>query len=182
MTRVSVLAAVLIISGCASTSQGPHRTEGTGNGGDDRRSYEEKFRPSDYDPDLKAKKTPATVQTTPVATDTVALQPLELVAGFRVQILTTTEIDSAKARKAYAEQAFPEEWFYMEFEAPVYKVRGGNFTNKFDADMFARTLAERGFADAWSVPSRVYKNPPPPPVRQPVPHDSTTVNPGPDPR
>jgi hypothetical protein len=88
-----------------------------------------------------------------------------MVQGFRVQILSTASIDSANARLREAAEAFPSEWYYLEYDAPTYKVRAGNFLTKYEADRFAKQLIERGYKTAWTVPQRVYKNPPPPPPR-----------------
>jgi hypothetical protein len=86
-----------------------------------------------------------------------------MVPGFRVQLVATSSIDEVNTRKTQAEEEFPGEWFYIEFDPPSYKLRAGNFQTRFDADRFARTLAARGFGDAWTVPEHVFQSPPPPP-------------------
>lgn len=131
-----------------------------------RDEYERRFAPSDYDPLPNARiHSQDTVGTPhPVSSDSAGSE-LEMVPGFRVQLLTSMDIDAVNYKKTEAESIFPNEWFYIEFEPPAYKLRAGNFTTRYDADRFARMLAERGFADAWSVPTRVFKSPPPVPVR-----------------
>ena len=86
----------------------------------------------------------------------------ELVQGFRVQIYSTTDIDAAKSKKLEAESYFPTEWFYLQYDPPAYKIRGGNFLQRYEAERFVRLAAERGFGDSWAVPEKVYKQPPPP--------------------
>jgi hypothetical protein len=131
---------------------------------DDLRKYEETFRPSEFDPP------PSVVlrENTGTAKDTAAFTPSlpagsaeDFVAGFRVQIFSSTDIDEANGIRADAEQRFPGEWFYVVYEPPTYKVRAGDFQERYDADRLARTLREGGFSDSWIVPDRVFKTPPP---------------------
>jgi hypothetical protein len=126
--------------------------------------YEVSFRPSDYDP-LPSGKNGATAPGTDSGASTV-LPPVnaepEYVAGFRVQVYSSASIDDARERKSEIEALHPTEWIYLEYDPPAYKVRAGNFLNRFEADRFAKVLIEEGYADAWTVPARVVKNPPPP--------------------
>jgi hypothetical protein len=85
--------------------------------------------------------------------------PNEYVSGFRVQIFSSTDIDEANGMKVAAEQRFPGEVFYVAYEPPTYKVRVGDFLQRYDADRLARTLREAGYSDSWIVPDRVLKNP-----------------------
>ncbi len=86
-----------------------------------------------------------------------------------MQIFSSTDIDEANGVKAAAEEKFPLEWFYVVYEPPTYKVRAGDFQQRYDADRLARTLREGGYTDSWIVPDRVVKQPPvkvPPPPRE----------------
>jgi hypothetical protein len=137
----------------------------------DYRVHESDFVPSDHDP-LPAASQPAhdtvrtTTRVTRTAGDSTTTISMDLVQGFRVQVFSTLNIDLARAKKEELQLLMPEDWFYLEYDPPAYKIRGGNFTTRFDADRFARLLVEKGFVDSWSVPQRVYKAPPrrvPPP-------------------
>ncbi len=87
--------------------------------------------------------------------------PPVVVQGFRVQLFSTPEIDEANKKKVQAEAAFPDEWFYVVYDQPTYKLRGGNFVNRAGADAFAKYLTGKGFPDAWIVPEKIVKNPRP---------------------
>ena len=130
-------------------------------------NYEASFQPSDYDPE-PARSTRATAirdsAQTPSPVDTSATPQSDVVRGFRVQVFSSMRIDEAKNTKAELEGLFPSEWFYLEYDPPAYKVRAGNFLTRFDADQFAKQLAEKGYTDAWTVPARVLKHPLPPPA------------------
>ncbi len=163
-TRAFIIAMAMgILAGCA----GPKETAKPSAGTDEElKKYEAEFRPSDYDPD-PGRKPGLTGTETEDVPDTTALGPatapgLELVAGFRVQLMATTSIDEANAKKTEAEGLFPGEWIYIEYDPPSYKVRAGNFQSRVEADRFAKLASSHGFQDAWPVPERVYKQTPPP--------------------
>ncbi|MBP1691969.1 MAG: sporulation protein [Bacteroidetes bacterium] len=156
----SILALVLL-SGCGSTKE----VKGSESKAtqDEIRQFESTFQPSDYDPAKAqpADRHPRLVDTSNVelADDLAVPANQETMQGFRVQVFSTTNIDVARVRKAEFEAAFPDEWFYVEYEAPTYKLRAGNFKNRFEADRFARTLTDQGFPEAWAVPEKVFKSP-----------------------
>jgi hypothetical protein len=120
------------------------------------KEYEQRFVPSAFDVDT-SRQSVGLLPSASLGADSVGTG--ELVQGFRVQVSATTDIDSVNARKAQAEVLFPGELFYVDFDPPAYKLRAGNFLTRFEADRFARTMAARGFPDAWAVPARVFKNP-----------------------
>jgi hypothetical protein len=164
MKQLPIIAVALLLSACGSTKEAakPERTDSGYM--DDLRKYEAQFRPSDYDVEIEAilkadKENTLKEKETPAQTGQI--RPQELVTGFRVQIYSSTNIDQANEKKAQAEARFPGEWFYIVYDPPTYKLRAGNFLARFEADRFAQHLAEEGYRDAWIVPERVYKNPPP---------------------
>jgi hypothetical protein len=128
------------------------------------RKQEALFNPSQYNPDVKAFlqeefRKEALRSETPKEIANPA--PRELIPGFRVQIFASTSIDEATKQKEAAEGLFPDEWLYIVYDPPTYKVRAGNFITRFDADRFLKQSSQDGFRDAWIVPDRVYKDPPP---------------------
>ncbi len=160
---------VVFLAGCSGSKETSATRPSTGNAGSEAERYERTFAPSDHDPESQASRNPADRSHLSGinALDTAGATP-EMIPGYRVQLLATTDIDEMSTRKTMLEDAFPAEWFYVEFDPPVYKLRAGNFPSRFEADRFARLLASKGFPDAWAVPERVFKNPPPVPPR-PVP-------------
>jgi hypothetical protein len=156
-----VIIAGLVVAGCASTTE-KTRTEGTHPPEEDLRKYESDFRPSDHDPAVAVRHTTRDTARSVQDTEGNASDslPEEYVSGYRVQIFVSTNIDAAKQKKGEAEALFPHEWFYLEYDAPTYKVRAGNFLQRYEAERFARLAGEQGFKDSWPVPERVLKNPP----------------------
>lgn len=173
MRQCFVIALVLFV-GCGSSRE-TETSKGIPPEAEELRRYEAEFRPSDYDVDVKTffadlRKENERGKT---AVEPPTTEPPVVVPGFRVQMLATSEIDEANAKKTEAEAAFPGEWFYIVFDPPTYKLRAGNFLRRADADTFARSISEQGYPDAWVVPERVIKNvlprerPPQPEEHQP---------------
>jgi hypothetical protein len=153
----------VIITGCGGAKE-TVRADGEAPYAEDLHRYESQFRPSDYDEEKGQEAIITNADPDNISVPKNDLPPLveppEYVSGFRVQLYSTTSIDEINARKAEAEAMFPEEWFHVVYDAPAYKLRGGNFLQRFEADRFAKQLSARGFVNAWVVPERVLKNPP----------------------
>ena len=142
MKRIAACALLgAIVAGCSSPPEST-RISPPPSPGDALGRWEADFRPSDHD-------TASAPPLHPLAPglagdrDTLATAPppgteSELVPGFRVQIFSTTDIDEANQKKAEAEADFPAEWFYMVYDPPTYKIRGGNFVERYEAERFAR--------------------------------------------
>jgi hypothetical protein len=134
------------------------------------RENESTFNPSDYgietwDSGAAAGRTIIPVESTDPVTDLVR----DTVPGFRVQVMITQEIDRATSLRDSLFAAMPGQWIYLVYHPPYYKVRIGNYTDRFDADATLARLRKAGLTDAWVVPDRIVRNPPP----APLPRDST---------
>lgn len=160
MKRILLACALVLLAGCGGSEETSRELK--------LKDYEATFRPSDFDPPVSDffPQTLKSVAKDSVATTIHISQPLEVAQGYRVQIFAATNYDEAMKAKSDAEAQFPDEWFYVVYDAPTYKIRAGNFTERYEADRFARVLSERGYRNAWVVPEKVFKNPPP---RQPQP-------------
>ena len=163
MGKLPVVAlSALLLAGCGPSSEAM-KEDDLPEYAEDLRKYEAEFQPSDYNPDVEAileevKKSTENDQEALV--EIINTEPIEFVSGFRVQIFASSNIDQANNAKLKAEALFPDQWFYIVYDAPTYKIRAGNFLQRYEADKFAKQLAEHGYHDAWIVPERVYKNPP----------------------
>ena len=74
--------------------------------------------------------------------------------GFRVQVFATRFSRSADSVKAVLEEKGNED-VYIAFDAPVYKVRVGNFISRNEAEKMRISLVELGYDTAWIVRSKV---------------------------
>jgi len=162
--RTLIIIPVLLLLASCTPGKETVKSEESAEEMTELRRYEATFSPSDYNQNVEAIFNQAKEKIENEENPTISFpskQQLEFVSGFRVQLISSSNIDEANQMKTAAEVLFPDEWFYLVYDAPSYKLRGGNFPNRFEADRFARMLSENGYKDAWVVPERVYKNPPP---------------------
>ena len=80
----------------------------------------------------------------------------QLVYGYRVQIFASSTEQGAEKAAAGARQVFSEP-VYVEYVAPLYKVRIGDCFSRSEADALKRTAIAAGYRDAWIVESLVEK-------------------------
>ena len=77
--------------------------------------------------------------------------------GFRLQIFESSAADQAnKILKKY-DKALSDS-LYMIFEAPLYKIRYGNFITKSEAEVVKNSLKKKGYKNIWIVKSRIEQN------------------------
>jgi hypothetical protein len=122
--------------------------------------YEPEFNPSDYDADVSIVRQEEKAQREAIqiaAVTTVAIP--ETIPGFRVQVLFTQDIEQADSAKDDLANLVPEEWVYVVYDAPYYRVRVGNYTNRSAASQMLSKLIKLGYKDAWVVPDNVVENP-----------------------
>jgi len=74
--------------------------------------------------------------------------------GYRLQIYETSQVDDANRYLKKSQKALPDS-VYMIFEAPLYKIRYGNFVTKKEADIQKTKLKRSGYKDVWIVKSRI---------------------------
>ncbi|MEK6571947.1 MAG: SPOR domain-containing protein [Bacteroidota bacterium] len=129
--------------------------------------YERQFNPADYDPSLTRIEQLAKADTIGRAGDIKPTEtvPPEAIPGFRIQVLSTTEIDIANALKSELSTLPETVGIYIIYDSPYYKVRVGDFLYRPEANQLLKSLLDRGYKDAWIVADRVLKNPRP---RKPV--------------
>lgn len=77
--------------------------------------------------------------------------------GFRVQILATKNIETATLTEQEAKDLFAtmDHKVYLIFDAPLYKIRVGDVTDRNDAEEIRDTAKDYGYREAFIVPSKV---------------------------
>jgi len=79
----------------------------------------------------------------------------EVVQGFRIQIFSSSNVDETMLMKNLALEKFVGDSIYVVYDAPVYKVRIGDFVNRYEANQRLPEFVEKGYRDAWIVPDRI---------------------------
>ncbi len=77
--------------------------------------------------------------------------------GYRVQVLATRTMEKAEELKIQLSDNWRKE-IYITFEAPNYKVRIGNFSNRGEAENFRQELVKKGYPSAWIIRTRIEPN------------------------
>lgn len=71
--------------------------------------------------------------------------------GFRVQVLSTDDLDEANQLKSKIYFASAQKDVYVIFDPPFYKVQVGDFMNSSDADNLSFKLNQLGYSEARTV-------------------------------
>ena len=74
--------------------------------------------------------------------------------GFRLQIFESSSVEEAN-RLLNKNKKILTDSLYLIFEAPLYKIKYGNFVNKSDAENVKKELLRKGYKNIWIVRSRI---------------------------
>ena len=74
--------------------------------------------------------------------------------GFRLQIFESSSADEANRVLKKFNKSFSDS-LYMIFEAPLYKIRYGNYITKQGAEDVKKDLRNKGYKNIWIVKSRI---------------------------
>ena len=78
----------------------------------------------------------------------------ELVDGFRLQLYDDLSVINANKTFEKLKKELSDS-LYLEFEAPFYKIRYGNFKTKQEAELQKEHLVNNGMKDIWIIRSRI---------------------------
>jgi hypothetical protein len=174
---LSLLFLFVVLSGCKTPRATEKTPEPESSFDAFLAKYEKSFDPSKYNPPIDSIL--ATERKQHRAMDAgriITVAPPETIPGFRVQVLFTPEIEQANLTRDTLLSELPDEWSYIVYDAPYYKVRVGNFVDRGLAAQMVKKLTNFGFQDAWVVPDKIIKNPPPR-----IPDELIIPDTGPDP-
>lgn len=77
--------------------------------------------------------------------------------GFRLQIFESSSADEANRVLKKFNKSFSDS-LYMIFEAPLYKIRYGNYITKQQAEDVKKDLRNKGYKNIWVVKSRIHQS------------------------
>ena len=85
----------------------------------------------------------------------LSLDPAQSVSeGYRVQVLATRYIERADSLAIIMKNTINDS-VYVDFEAPNYKVRVGDFIDRNSAESLQQDLVQMGYNSAWILRSRI---------------------------
>ena len=74
--------------------------------------------------------------------------------GYRVQVLATRYFERAESLAVIMKNTVSDS-VYVDFEAPNYKVRIGDFINRDSAESLQKDLVQMGYYSAWILRTRI---------------------------
>ncbi|MBI89153.1 MAG: hypothetical protein CMG60_03620 [Candidatus Marinimicrobia bacterium] len=74
--------------------------------------------------------------------------------GFRLQLFESSQAGEAKNKIKKFDKLLNDS-LYLVFDAPLYKIRYGNFISKDKAEIVQAKLKRKGFKKVWIVKSRI---------------------------
>ena len=160
---VGILLLVTVVEGC--TSSKPFQAEEKQKYEQPKEKklqlseYEATLNPVDFDREIKIVQTARSDEqkqqvALEIPKDSMVVQE-EVVQGFRIQIFSSSNVDEATVMKNLALEKFVGDSIYVVYDAPVYKVRVGDFVNRYEANQRLPEFVQKGYQDAWIVPERI---------------------------
>lgn len=174
MTMIRSIAFILLIAGSLAAQTAVPVDSGYQPRKEYLNTFERSFKPSYYDTEVYLYKRTDSSRTSGRSIDQLTTAAPETLQGFRVQLLATNLFEEANATRNTVTQLFPDLWIYLVFEAPTYKIRAGDFSNRAEAKPLLDQFKAQGYRNAWIVPDKIIRNQLPKPPA-PVPIDSTSV-------
>ncbi len=89
-----------------------------------------------------------------INTDTGFVDSTVNIPGYRIQVFSSTSYTRAQEVYTTAVVKIVEDYVYLSYDQPFYKIRLGNFTYREDAEEFMDELIV-DFPDAWIVRTQV---------------------------
>jgi hypothetical protein len=75
--------------------------------------------------------------------------------GYRVQVLSTDDVDEANLVRAEIYEKVSRKEVYVIFEPPFYKVKVGDFTSKSEAENLRFKLNQLGYTESKVIQETV---------------------------
>ena len=74
--------------------------------------------------------------------------------GYRLQLYESSSVGEANKKMGKYRKSLKDS-LYMVFDAPLYKIRYGNYVTKNEAEIEKNNLKNKGYRTAWVVKSRI---------------------------
>lgn len=74
--------------------------------------------------------------------------------GYRLQLYESSSVGEANKKMGKYRKSLKDS-LYIVFDAPLYKIRYGNYVTKNEAEIEKNNLKNKGYRTAWVVKSRI---------------------------
>ena len=138
----------LVLGGCAA--ERPLQKKATAPAGKEQTEGTLDAIPEPVSPKKKAVSRPDTTSSYVEQEAPANVEQSDIASGYRVQIFASSSLEKAEQVAGKARSLFSER-VYVEYSAPLYRVRVGNFASKEDALRFKEKAVQSGYDGAWVV-------------------------------
>lgn len=122
------------------------------------KEYEATLNPSDFDQTVEVvqrmHEAEQHLQHLDIPIDSTVIEEV-VTQGFRIQIYSSSNIQEATDAKMLAVGKLLQDSVYLLYDAPVYKVRVGDFISRYEAGQKLPDIVDLGYRDAWIVPDKI---------------------------
>lgn len=163
---ITIAGVVVILAGCSASTGSRYETKDetkTSSTTEEKKQVEEDFDITPYETEIEIEAAPLTTDKLPsdvwyeynVSAPDSAKKIIGTADGYRVQVISTDDIDEANLIRSeiYASTARKE--VYIIFEPPFYKVKVGDFTSKAEAENLRFKLNQLGYTESKVVQETV---------------------------
>lgn len=163
---IGVIAITMILVGCSASTGSRYETKKE----NEKETTTEVSNETEEDFDITPYQTEIEIEAPPIATDElpsdvwygygnqfseIERKIVGTTDGFRVQVLSTDDIDEANRVRAEVYEKTTRKEVYVIFEPPFYKVKVGDFTLKSEADNLRFNLNQLGYTESKVVQETV---------------------------
>jgi SPOR domain len=161
-----IIAIAALLIGCSASSGSRYETKKES----DKETTTEVTTEVAEDFDITPYQTEINIEAPPIATDKLPSdvwyayddslvemqrQIVGTTDGYRVQVLSTDDIDEANRVRAEVYEKTTRKEVYIIFEPPFYKVKVGDFTSKAEAENLRFKLSQLGYTESKIVQETV---------------------------
>jgi len=163
---IGIVAATIFLIGCSASTGSRYETKKE----TEKETSTEVTKEVEEDFDITPYQTEINIEAPPIATDklppdvwygyedstsNIERKIVGTTDGYRVQVLSTDNIDEANRIRAEVYGMTTRKEVYVIFEPPFYKVKVGDFTSKSEADNLRFKLNQLGYTESKVVQETV---------------------------
>ena len=164
---ITFVGIVLFLAGCSASTGSRYETKEETNSttakSEDKKEVAEDFDITPYETEIEIEAVQLTTDKLPsdvwyeygTSTPDSAKKVIGTTDGYRVQVISTDDIDEANLVRSEIYEKTTRKEVYINFEPPFYKVKVGDFTSKSEAENIRFKLNQLGYTESKVVQETV---------------------------
>ena len=163
---IAIVGFAVLIIGCSASTGSRYETKNETKSStttEEKKEVVEDFDITPYETEIEIEAPPISTDKLPpdvwyeysAASSDSAMNIVSTTDGYRVQVLSTDDIDEANLVRAQIYEQTSRKEVYVIFEPPFYKVKVGDFTSKSEAENLRFKLNQLGYTESKVVQETV---------------------------